>query len=241
LILARGEDKVVNFVDTPSTASPTKSPTASPVDLRKASISGIVTDTLNNPLRRAIITLTNSDGDLIATSVTGTDGIYKFIALPPGEYTVEEENPPEYIDVSPSIVDLNLAPGEEKVENFVDAPSTASPTKSPTASPVELREASISGIVTDTLNNPLRRAIITLENSDGDVIATALTGTNGKYKFIGLPPGEYTVEEENPPGYIDVSPSVVVLDLAQGEEKVVNFVDTTVNWVSYEVAHGFTC
>jgi hypothetical protein len=68
-----------------------------------------------------------------------------------------------------------------------------------------------------------------LENSDGDVIATALTGTNGKYKFIDLSPGEYTVEETNPPGVIDVSPSIVDLILAPGENAVVNFVNTPVS------------
>jgi outer membrane biosynthesis protein TonB len=82
--------------------------------------------------------LTNSGGNVIAAAITGTDGKYEFSGLPPGSFTVTETNPQEYIDFGPSNVNVTLAPGNNKVINFVDTVPTATPTPPPTVPPTKL-------------------------------------------------------------------------------------------------------
>jgi hypothetical protein len=62
--------------------------------------------------------------------------------------------------------------------------------------------------------------------TSGLVIATAVTGSDGKYAFPGLPPGSYKVTKTSPDGYIDVGKSSVDVNLGPGENAVVNFVST---------------
>ena len=85
-------------------------------------------------------------------------------------------------------------------DGYYFAATTGSPTKAPVA-PAPGAGGTISGKVTDPDDKPLSGATMTLKNSTGEVVATRMTGPDGKYEFTNVPPGEYTVEEKNPPGY----------------------------------------
>ena len=83
----------------------------------------------------------------------------------------------------------------------------------------------IFGKVTDLGNIPLSGATITLK-INGTVVATTMTGPNGKYNFTNLPPGTYKLEETNLFGYEDISPPVITVILDPGEnDKNNDFVD----------------
>ncbi|MCK7513020.1 MAG: IPTL-CTERM sorting domain-containing protein [Desulfobacterales bacterium] len=43
---------------------------------------------------------------------------------------------------------------------------------------------------------------ITLRNSANAVVATTTTDANGNYSFANLPPGQYTVSQTVPPGFV---------------------------------------
>ena len=131
-----------------------------------------------------------------------------------------------------NLIGVEVLPGEDDDgNNFNDAPAptsapTGSPTGNPTASPTALptgsptlsptgtptlsptadSTGSISGTVKDASGVGLPDAIITLLDGTGDVVATFKTDNSGVYEFTGLPAGEYTVVESNPPGYpMDIS------------------------------------
>ena len=72
------------------------------------SISGTVTQDTDNdnegdaPLSGVLVTLTDSSGNVVATTLSGSDGSFVFEGVPPGTYTVEEETPDDLTDVSDS-------------------------------------------------------------------------------------------------------------------------------------------
>ncbi|MBP7070558.1 MAG: hypothetical protein KBA97_05755, partial [Methanothrix sp.] len=54
---------------------------------------------------------------------------------------------------------------------------------------------------------------IELKDSNGTLIKTATTGTNGTYSFCGLEPGNYTVSEVVDPNYIATGPTSIDVEL----------------------------
>ena len=50
-------------------------------------------DALDVPIGGVLITLTDSSGAVIATTLTDTSGFYVFIDLPAGQYIVKETTP----------------------------------------------------------------------------------------------------------------------------------------------------
>jgi protocatechuate 3,4-dioxygenase beta subunit len=64
----------------------------------------------------------------------------------------------------------------------------------------DTNKGSIGGSVTDEVGEPLSDVVLTLTKPDGSTVTT-VTDSNGEYTFVGLPPGNYTVTETNPPGY----------------------------------------
>jgi hypothetical protein len=75
----------------------------------------------------------------------------------------------------------------------------------------------ISGTVKEDTNNsgqgnvtsgdiPIANVLILLGNStNGNIVATTLTDSNGFYAFVNMKPGNYFVVEQNPSGYVDVA------------------------------------
>jgi hypothetical protein len=111
------------------------------VDERFGSITGSVTqDTTGDdigdaPLAGVTLTVFDSDGKVVATTVTDSAGKYVLPALPNGVYTVVQTNLPGYIDVSDgqgnpldSTVTVTVVGGSAPAFNFVDRRPTASPT-----------------------------------------------------------------------------------------------------------------
>ena len=63
-----------------------------------------------------------------------------------------------------------------------------------------------------TGDTPIPGVTITLKHKDGVVVATTTTNTLGVFSFPGLPVGMYTIEQTNPPGFVDVSGGDVPTD-----------------------------
>jgi hypothetical protein len=174
-------------------------------------------------LAGATITITDSSG--VVLFVYTTDGVhepYCFTGLTPGTYRVEERNPAGYpLSTTPDIWSVTIFPGAPFTVAFGDQPlptptptgpppATATPTATPTT-------GSICILVYDDANGNSRRdpgegpiagAIIKLRDHTRAVVATYTTTGAEPYCFTGLVPGNYTVTEQNPPGYVSTTPDI---------------------------------
>ncbi|MFL6601576.1 MAG: SdrD B-like domain-containing protein [Steroidobacteraceae bacterium] len=98
------------------------------------------------------------------------------------------------------------------------------------------RGTTISGVVYKDVNangtreggEPgLPNVVMTLKNGLGAPIAGTMTAADGSYSFFGLPSGNYTVVETQPPGYGSSTPDSASATIAAGGSTSANFGETT--------------
>jgi uncharacterized protein YfaS (alpha-2-macroglobulin family) len=125
------------------------------------------------PVRSAMVVVTDARGEVLATGRTGERGDFNFGELVAGTFTLAV-NAPGYRPVAQPVevqgqgvsrVDVELAAG-----------------------------ARVQGVIRAGLDrSPLPDARVTLVDSAGQVIATATTGEDGAYGFTDLDAGDYSV------------------------------------------------
>ncbi|MER6852413.1 MFS transporter [Streptomyces flaveolus] len=123
------------------------------------------------PVKDAMVIVTDVRGDLLATAATGEAGEFAFAELVPGTVTVAVNAagyrpralPVEVGGTGVTRVEVDLQAGAE-VQGVVRAP-----------------------------HGPLADARVTLVDAAGNVVGTATTGSDGAYAFTDLDAGEYTV------------------------------------------------
>jgi len=202
-----------------ATATPTATPTTGTICVLAFydQNGNILRDPGEPLLAGATITVTGPSG----TFVHVTDGVHEpqcFTGLIPGTYRVEERNPAGYpVSTTPDVWSVTIFPGATFTVAFGDQPLvTPTPTLigTPTATPTT---ASICIIVYDDANGNGRRdqgegliagAKLTLRDSGGAVVVTYTTTGAEPYCFSGLAPGNYSVTEQNPPGYVSTTPDI---------------------------------
>ncbi|WP_281194053.1 collagen binding domain-containing protein [Halorubrum sp. F4] len=147
-------------------------------------LSGTVTDTNDQGLDGAEVTLTTADG---FSDTTPAGGAYEIDDIPAGEYEVEAS-------LDGYTTDTATVTGDDDVEeNF------------------ELAQfGSIEGVVRDADDgSELNGADLTLVNSDDETVETVTSDSNGNYAFDSVAPGDYTIEAERG-GTEDTSVDVTV-------------------------------
>ncbi|MEL6912777.1 MAG: SdrD B-like domain-containing protein, partial [Cyanobacteria bacterium J06598_4] len=154
-------------------------------------------------LENITVNLLDTNRVLIATTQTLVDGSYLFEDVTPGNYIVVQENSLGFVDVTDSEgandseINVIVGIGENVIErNFVDEVP-----------------ASIAGKVSRDDNNDnvgdrnLVGITVNLLDQNGDTVATTVTDANGNYLFEDVTPGDYTIVQENSPGFVDVRDS----------------------------------
>jgi EmrB/QacA subfamily drug resistance transporter len=123
------------------------------------------------PVKDAMVIVTDVRGDLLAAQATGEQGEFSFAELVPGAVTVAV-NATGY---RPRALPVEVGgAGVTRVEIDLDA------------------GARVQGVVRAP-HGPLADARVTLVDQAGNVVGSATTGTDGAYAFTDLDGGEYTV------------------------------------------------
>ncbi|GAA2768477.1 MFS transporter [Streptomyces paradoxus] len=123
------------------------------------------------PVKDAMVIVTDVRGDLLANGTTGEQGEFSFAELVPGAVTVAV-NAAGY---RPRALPVEVGgAGVTRVEIDLDA------------------GARVQGVVRAP-HGPLADARVTLVDQAGNVVGSATTGSDGAYAFTDLDGGEYTV------------------------------------------------
>ena len=217
-------DIVVNIVDEP---------------LR--TVTGVVLEDTNNdgdgdePLVGVVLLLRDANGTVIANTTTDSNGMFSFENVPPGQYTVAEQNPSGYSDVTPNVVTADTSKGNVVVK-FVDELPSSSPSTS--NAPSSASRKSISGVVREDIDNDddgdnaLVGVVVVLIDAKGNVVGNTTTDSSGDFYFKDVLPGKYSVVEYNPKGYIDVTPNVISVAAFKGDVTGLEFIDEAVRKVT---------
>ena len=160
------------------------------------------------PVVGAVIKLYNSQGNLVAETVTNNLGEYHFVALPPGAYKVVEVTPAGLIDSGDHVGYINGTKVGNRTENDTIANiDLQSGQKGEHYDFCESEPASISGYVYhDRNNNGLRQGgeegisgvtirlvayhtpVNPLNGAPSvEILGTTTTNAQGYYQFLGLP------------------------------------------------------
>jgi EmrB/QacA subfamily drug resistance transporter len=136
-------------------------------------IRGTVCGATGGPLPGALVTLTDVQGEVVASTTTTADGAFTLGELLAGAYTLTAQ-----------------APGHQPVAGTVELPDGGTVVRDL----VLVGGARLSGTVRAASDRrPLPEATVTLLDEAGNVLATTRTGGDGGYAFADLLPGDYTV------------------------------------------------
>ncbi|MCC9601882.1 carboxypeptidase regulatory-like domain-containing protein [Stieleria sp. JC731] len=160
----------------------------------------------------ASISLVDDSGNTVATTQTDSNGFYQFESLPPGNYTLIEQQPSGYldgIDRAGTIGGQTVGTAGNDRISQIAIPQGMSGVEYNFG---ELLPASIGGHVHldvdgDCIRDPdevgLNGVTIQLLDESGTVVRTTQTSIDGTYRFFGLTPGRYTVVEVQPEAFFD--------------------------------------
>ena len=158
------------------------------------------------------VTLFNSAGTPISTTITDQNGAYTFVNLQPGTYSVGFSTLPANAiftkkDIGADGTDSDADPVTGKTVAY----TLVGGQYNPTVDAGIYVPGSIGNFVWedrdgDGVQDPGEPGIagvtVTLFDASGNSIASVVTGPNGEYVFNGLPAGTYTVGFTTPTGYI---------------------------------------
>lgn len=210
-------------------------------ELRPATLSGLVfadrngnclLDPGEKPIPGVTIRLLDAGGVVVATTLTDLQGRWLFENLPPGMYSVEEEQPQDYfdgpecvgnyggwIDGNDRITGIKLPPGGQGVDyRFIEwEPASISGYVFQDGPPILVLPGQEAAFLTGERTGirgpqaiPIPGVILRLMNERGEPILdsngqpiTAVTDARGYYQFSKLPPGIYCVYQVHPAGFED--------------------------------------
>ena len=148
-------------------------------------------DTGEPSLSSWYIELYNSSGALVSQTVTSGSGEYYFSGLPNGSYRVIEYYDPPWVNTTPRIMYVTVTNQSLENINFGNY-YNLTVVETYTISGLVFNDTNKNGIY-DAGDPPLPGWTIKYTNSTGYTEA-ALTDSQGKYSFINIPKGNYTVE-----------------------------------------------
>lgn len=183
-------------------------------------VSGTVTDAGGDG-SGVVVTLTDANGTVVGTAVTGVGGTYEFPGVQASDgYVVRAKAPAGKIieGATSRAVDLSDA---DAVEDF---------------SMRDIVPVAVSGVVEDVDGNPIAGAAVTLDDGAGNVV-TATTGADGSYLFDSVGTGTWTPAVTLPDGFVNPSTQPPFTIDGTSEDPIEN-VDFTGERVAYQTISG---
>jgi len=159
--------------------------------LANTKVSVLKTDENGTKLAGASFALYNSSGNVVATSVSGNDGIALFSNIPTdNSYTIKETAAPTGYELSSQVLSFTLKDTTPLSFTVIDKK-------------ILQKSGSINISKTDASGIPLAGAEFTLYDSIGNSFGSAVTKADGTAQFTNVPVGKYTLKETAAPaGYI---------------------------------------
>jgi hypothetical protein len=150
-------------------------------------LAGAVRSAADAPLPGATVVISDASGAVLAQEVTGRDGKFLLPGLTEGSYTVSA-----------------TAAGHRPASTQVEVNGATR-----TTSLALMPEAEVHGVVKDRSDTPVPGVTVSLANTEGEVVASVVTGADGGYRLTGLDGGEHTLVAG---GYQPVSTVVRIED-----------------------------
>jgi hypothetical protein len=151
-----------------------------------ATISGTVTDSALNPVSGASITAYRSSGNYIGSTSSDATGHYAFIGLDAGSYTLQ------FSTFGQNFVTQwwNNKPALAQADYFSLAAHESATDKNAALA----TGAVISGVITNSANDPVSGASVNAYRSDGGFVGFASSDLTGHYSINALGAGSYTLQ-----------------------------------------------
>jgi len=167
----------------------------------------------------------------IDVKVTNAQGNYLFTNVAAGYYYIKFENLPSgyaftFKDAgSNDLLDSDVDPSTGKTACFPIDPQNCDSNSTKWDAGIYLCPPTfeVSGMVFNDLNGNgikdfgevgIPNVLIKLWGTSANLISTTLTNTQGKFKFTGVLPGDYHVQEIDPPGYISTTPNSFFINVS---------------------------
>jgi len=159
------------------------------------------------------VELLDAAGNVLATTTTGTGGVYEFAGLVPGDYQVRFTTPADHVNTFTDQGSNDTIDSDPVRETGIAAVTlgTGEDTDVDAGFVPEADPATISGTAWDDDGDGIREAgelpeagvTVELRATDGSVLATTTTDGSGAYQFTGLPAGDYQVAFTTPAGHVN--------------------------------------
>ena len=150
-------------------------------------VSGIVTDTDNNPVDNAVVIIVQGD-ETIGTDTTGADGQYAIPVYTAGEYTIIIQFYDEFGTIQTITYTVEVTPGSGETP-FIPLRSVLSGRIVDANTGQPIRESDIPVIITELDTSSFSKRTLTATYTD-----TSYTDSSGFWSFSGLELGTYKVQ-----------------------------------------------
>jgi protocatechuate 3,4-dioxygenase beta subunit len=177
---------------------------------------------LNEPgVAGVAVTLYNSAGQVVKTTLTDAYGIYEFKDLATDLYTIAYTLPANYVfttntdptgtNVLSTATNSDVDSATDRTKPFLFEAGTINRNADAGIYYQQPISSSIGNFVWDDLDSNgiqdagepgISNVVVTLYDTTGKVVASTLTNANGNYLFKDVPPGAYQVGFTTPIGYV---------------------------------------
>jgi uncharacterized repeat protein (TIGR01451 family) len=167
-------------------------------------------------IENVTVTLQDDNGNTLATATTDATGFYEFIELVPGDYVVVFDTPTGY----------EPTPANQGGDDAVDSDAVGGQTGVITLATSQFDDTNDAGFyqpaslgdfvwedtnadgIQDAGEPGIENVTVTLQDDNGNTVATTTTDATGFYEFTGLAPGDYVLSFGTPTGYIATLPNI---------------------------------